>query len=160
MTLQQHRDLTQGASHLASSPVIKARRSPIIYSWDGMARIAVPCSDRPILRVLGPARDGPRAAPVGDTLSAGHEDREFQESEPSVAAGYSGVDPRADAPGAAPPGGLPEAGVPALARLSGSHGDLGQAICRNGGRRRAEKTGGLYRPRTACNPGLCRLQAA
>src|SRR5215469_5419337 len=110
MTLQQHRDLTQGASHPASSPVIKARRSPIICSWDGMARIAVPCSDRPILRVLGPARDGPRAAPVGDTLSAGHEDREFQESEPSVAAGYSGGgDPRADAPGAAPPGGLPEA---------------------------------------------------
>src|SRR5215469_16919395 len=74
--------------------------------------------------------------------------------------GTRGVDPRADAPGAAPPGGLPEAGVPAFARLSGSHGDRRQAICRNGVRRRAEKTGALYGTRTACNPWLCRLQAA
>src|SRR5262249_2823370 len=66
--------------------------------------------------------------------------------------GTRGVDPRADAPGAAPPGGLPEAGVPALARLSGGHGDLGQAICRNGGRRRAEKNGRALPPAHGMQP--------
>src|SRR5260370_36627558 len=38
----------------------------------GMAGVALRCSDRPILGLLGPAFEGARAAPVGHALSVWH----------------------------------------------------------------------------------------
>ena len=87
---------------------------------DGAPVLRSPC---PILGVLGPAREGPRAAPAGHALSVGHEDQALSGKRAIRGTRIAqGLDPGADAPGA-------------LAQLSGSHGGLGQAIYRDGGRR-------------------------
>src|SRR5260370_25620582 len=57
------------------------KRSQIDYLFfGGMAGMALRCSDRPILVVLGPACEGPRAAPVVHALSLGMTTRSYQES--------------------------------------------------------------------------------
>src|SRR5260370_14660351 len=78
------------------------KRSQIDYLFfGGMAGMALRCSDRPIPGVLGPAREGPRAAPAGRALSVGHEDQAVSGKWAIRGTwGAHGLDPLAAPPGA------------------------------------------------------------
>jgi hypothetical protein len=147
--------LTWGGHRGRSTPM----RAALPSTWKRASATALPCSDRPILRVFGPCARRVCAAPVGYTLSVGMRTMSYQESGLSVAPGMAqGLDPRAGTPGAPPPGSPPGAGVPALAQSPGSHGGLGQAMYRWRSSR-AEKERWAFTPlHTTCDPGLCRLR--
>jgi hypothetical protein len=87
-----------------------------------------------------PVRGGSAQRLLATRYLSGVKTGSYQESGLSVAPGMAqGLDPRAGTPGAPSARQPSGAGVPTLVQSSGGHGGLGQAIYRDGGRRRAEK---------------------
>src|SRR6266851_3017736 len=161
-TLRPHHRKTAEAGPGALTHILPAD----YLLFGGMAGMALPCSDRPILRVFGPCARRVCAALVGYTLSVGHEDHELSGSGLSVAPGMAqGLDPRAGTPGAPPPGSPPGEGVPTLASHRVATAASGRP-CTDGGRRGAEKERRAFTPCTpratlglpleaaCCTPGL------